>query len=303
MIQRILFLAIGVILGVPSQAQILGKLRRQISRDLNNKMEQLIVDKASDIIVSAVMRPVEKAFDDLVREAYQADSAKYANDPQYADSLRYQRFENYVAALNRGIENVPDSYTFDRSITYEFKENASKREMTMHFSDQQSYMAFEQKDGEKGAKSYIVFDFDRNINVLYSIDKKGEKSFQAIPSLIGNSGTFSISEEGKENIKEFSQWSKTGKTKEIIGFKCDEYFFREGTVSNYFYIARDFPSIFKNAYFEAVRKYFPNKGTERMDQIEGTLMEAESKDESKNYTSRMTVIDYSETSWTLTNYK
>ncbi|MEY2949667.1 MAG: hypothetical protein RLZZ248_868, partial [Bacteroidota bacterium] len=38
-------------------------------------------------------------------------------------------------------------------------------------------------------------------------------------------------------------------------------------------------------------------------QIEGTLMEAESKDESKNYTSRMTVIDYSETSWTLTNYK
>ncbi|MEY2949566.1 MAG: hypothetical protein RLZZ248_767, partial [Bacteroidota bacterium] len=225
MIQRILFLAIGVILGVPSQAQILGKLRRQISRDLNNKMEQLIVDKASDIIVSAVMRPVEKAFDDLVREAYQADSAKYANDPQYADSLRYQRFENYVAALNRGIENVPDSYTFDRSITYEFKENASKREMTMHFSDQQSYMAFEQKDGEKGAKSYIVFDFDRNINVLYSIDKKGEKSFQAIPSLIGNSGTFSISEEDKENIKEFSQWSKTGKTKEIIGFKCDEYFF------------------------------------------------------------------------------
>ena len=29
----------------------------------------------------------------------------------------------------------------------------------------------------------------------------------------------------------------------------------------------------------------------------------ESKDETKNYHSRMTVVDYSETSWTLTNYK
>lgn len=303
MIQRILFLAFLVSAGAPSHAQILGKLRKEIRRDFNDKIDKLIADKASEIIVSAVMRPVEKAFDDLIREAYQADSTRYANDPQYADSLRYQRFENYVASLNKGMENVPESYTFDRSITYEFKENVSKREMTMHFSDDQNYMAFEQKDAEKGAKSYIVFDFERNINVLYTIDKKGEKSFQAIPSLIGSSGSFQISEGDKENIKEFSQWSKTGKTKEIIGYKCDEYFFQEGNVTNHFYIARDFPSIYKNAYFEAVRKYFPNKGTERMDKIEGTLMEAESKDETKNYHSRMTVIDYSETPWTLTNYK
>jgi hypothetical protein len=300
---KTLLIAVLAVLVMPSHAQILGKLRREIRRDFNDKMEKLIADKASEIIVSAVMRPVEKAFDDLIREAYQADSAKYANNPQYADSLRYQRFENYVATLNRGMENVPDSYTFDRSITYEFKENVSKREMTMHFSDDQEYMAFEQKDAEKGAKSYIVFDFERNINVLYSIDKKGEKSFQAIPSLIGSSGTFQISEENKENIKEFSQWSKTGKTKEIIGYQCDEYFFQEGNVSNYFYIARDFPSIYKNAYFEAVYKYFPNKGTERMNEIKGTLMEAESKDETKNYHSRMTVVDYSEKSWTLSNYK
>lgn len=300
---KTLLIAVLAVLVMPSQAQILGKLRREIRRDFNDKMEKLIADKASEIIVSAVMRPVEKAFDDLIREAFQADSAKYANDPQYSDSLRYQRFENYVATLNRGMENVPDSYTFDRSITYEFKENVSKREMTMHFSDDQEYMVFEQKDAEKGAKSYIVFDFERNINVLYSIDKKGEKSFQAIPSLIGSSGTFEISEENKENIKEFSQWSKTGKTKEIIGYQCDEYFFQEGNVSNYFYIARDFPSIYKNAYFEAVYKYFPNKGTERMNEIKGTLMEAESKDETKNYHSRMTVVDYSEKSWTLSNYK
>lgn len=300
---KTLLIAVLAVLVMPSQAQILGKLRREIRRDFNDKMEKLIADKASEIIVSAVMRPVEKAFDDLIREAFQADSAKYANDPQYSDSLRYQRFENYVATLNRGMENVPDSYTFDRSITYEFKENVSKREMTMHFSDDQEYMVFEQKDAEKGAKSYIVFDFERNINVLYSIDKKGEKSFQAIPSLIGSSGTFQISEENKENIKEFSQWSKTGKTKEIIGYQCDEYFFQEGNVSNYFYIARDFPSIYKNAYFEAVYKYFPNKGTERMNEIKGTLMEAESKDETKNYHSRMTVVDYSEKSWTLSNYK
>lgn len=300
---KTLLIAVLAVLVMPSHAQILGKLRREIRRDFNDKMEKLIADKASEIIVSAVMRPVEKAFDDLIREAFQADSAKYANDPQYSDSLRYQRFENYVATLNRGMENVPDSYTFDRSITYEFKENVSKREMTMHFSDDQEYMVFEQKDAEKGAKSYIVFDFERNINVLYSIDKKGEKSFQAIPSLIGSSGTFQISEENKENIKEFSQWSKTGKTKEIIGYQCDEYFFQEGNVSNYFYIARDFPSIYKNAYFEAVYKYFPNKGTERMNEIKGTLMEAESKDETKNYHSRMTVVDYSEKSWTLSNYK
>ena len=96
-------------------AQILRNIGRKVQDNLARAVENMVVEKVSDAIVNAAMRPIEKSFDEMLRAAFEADSIYYSTDPAYRDSLRFRSFEVYMESLNN-MADVPDQYVFDLSL-------------------------------------------------------------------------------------------------------------------------------------------------------------------------------------------
>jgi len=279
------------------EAQILRNIGRKVQDNLARAVEDMVVEKVSDAIVNAAMRPIEKSFDEMLRAAFEADSIYYSTDPKYRDSLRFRSFEVYMESLNN-MADVPDQYVFDLSLTYLVEYEKKANSYKIHLSKDAKTMAMEQLF-DKDDLGIVVLDFERDLNVIYSEDEKDGKKTQAVPSMLKIAASNAKAQSPEMNQK--FNLTKTGKTKNLLGFNCEGYLATTDEFEIEFFHAPNFPVSWGEAYLNAVSSFAPMTAKKEYGQMSGMVLESTSKEKKSGKVTVMKVTEFSQKSWTIKN--
>lgn len=237
-----------------------------------NKAEEKTEEKIEDEAEKGVEKEVNKVFNKLFGNSDSAsDSAAAPADAPAASggdgsasssSVGARAARNaYLNALgmSTGTANVKPLYEFDGFIEMtvsEFKDG-KKEESTIYttYVDSKSFdygMHFKEPEGED--YSLIIFDTENNLMLTLS-DADGEKTGFAISFTPEQAEA--IAEEAEEGADEgdaavgdsYASY-KTGKTKKILGYKCEEYVIEDEDETVTMWITRDLNKEMKQTYMK-----------------------------------------------------
>jgi len=130
-----------------------------------------------------------------------------------------------------GTVEVADFFEFNSSIdilmtTSDKKGKTSAINMTMLFPEDEEYFGMEMKGGDDPKQEMppmkMIYDF-KNQQVISMIDNEGQKIGMVMG--IDEDQLSKWAESEDYEIDEIPEWSKTGKTKDIMGYNCEQYLF------------------------------------------------------------------------------
>lgn len=237
--------------------------RAQIGlRSIANKVKNKIEEKVDEKVEKKVDQEVEKSVDKKLDNALGIDST-YDNSEEAVKSrsdARGQRIINRVG-MNSTPAKYENSYSFSSNVkmvteSYDKKGKLeSKGSLNTYWGSNMDVYAYEVIDEERKAdeKGFFIFDAKNMVSIMLSEDKNEKNgvvtgldlSQMVVPDSLKNTGG---------NVQLNEKVKKTGKTKTILGYKCDEYVYEdEYDVSNV-WITKDktwktgnlFGSVYKN---------------------------------------------------------
>jgi len=262
-----------------SNSQIFGRIMDRAADDFSRKVEDKIARKLSEEIAKAAFRPVEKALDDMMQERYEQDTLNGNYDGSYSD---------FVKMMTISVD-LPESYTFDIILEAETEDyDGKERDMDMLLSKDGGIIGFSQEEGE--SYNFVIFDQERQIMAVYDQEKK---TVMALPSM------FNYVEKKMEDIEEEITIEKTGKTKKIAGYECDEYKIEDEETNTKAYIAKDFPISWREAYEPFLKQMSPTTRREKMP--EGMVLKSEAKTKKKGKKSSFEVEEVREEEFKIIN--
>ena len=237
----------AVMLILPANGQrILRKLREKVEERVEKKVEEKAEEKVDEAIDKQLDK-LEEALEEALEE--EGDSARPKTDEE-----RRQRIQNIMKGLGMSGEPVPvaDSYQFDQMIQMHvesFDANGNKDsegEFITHLSPNSRSMAYQMISGDMGnpGQGIFIIDAENDATIILS-EEDGEKT-----GIVYGLGTFfqtmgkSIEEdadldETPETYLANPNVSKTGRTKNIAGYKCEEYKYTDETSESNIWITKD----------------------------------------------------------------
>ena len=239
-------------------AQIFGRIVDRAADKISNRIEDKIVEKISDEITKAAFKPVDKAIDDMFREQYEQDST----GGQVAKV-------DYGEYLNKMLQPVdlPEEYAFDVQIYAETKDyDGDKNEMTILMSSTKDHIGIITEDD--GKESMIVFDVETDVMAVYDLQENKVSAFASMMGLAAKAAS-----EQEVTVE------KTGKSKKIAGYECEEYLIEDETTTTKAYVSEDFPASWAKAFAKMFQKVSP---TSRNQLLDGMALKSESKTKKKN---------------------
>jgi len=223
---------------------------QRILRSLREKVEERVEKKVEERAEKKVDEAIDKQLDKL-EEALE-DSA--ASAPASTDEERRQRMQNIMKGLGMSGEPVPvaDNYRFDHMIQMHvesYDANGSKEsdgEFITHLSPDSKSMAYQMISGDMGnpGQGMFIMDAENGATIILS-EEDGKKT-----GIVYGLGTFfetmgeSIEEdadldETPESYLANPNVNKTGRTKTIAGYKCEEYKYSDETSESNIWITKD----------------------------------------------------------------
>ena len=131
-----------------------------------------------------------------------------------------------------GSVEVADFFEFNSSIdilmtTYDKKGKTNSINMTMLFpEDEEDYFGMEMKGSDNPKQEMppmkMIYDF-KNQQIITMMDNGGQKIGMVMGIEEDQIAKWAESEDYE--IDEMPEWSKTGKTKDIMGYNCEQYIF------------------------------------------------------------------------------
>lgn len=223
---------------------------QRILRSLREKVEERVEKKVEERAEKKVDEAIDKQLDKL--EEAMEDSA--AKDPVKTDEERRQRMQNIMKGMGMSGEPVPvaDNYRFDHMIqmhveSYDANGNKeSDGEFITHLSPDSKSMAYQMVSGDMGnpGQGMFIMDAENGATIILS-EEDGNKT-----GIIYGLGTFF--ETMGENVEEEADLDetpesylanpnvkKTGRTKNIAGYKCEEYKYSDETSESNIWITKD----------------------------------------------------------------
>lgn len=265
----IITLSLILIFGLDVEAQILGRVANRTMRKLERQMEDKLVEAISDEITRRAFKPVEEAVDEMLREKYK-DSL--GNQEEVDWERAGAAYADFLNGLNDAAE-LPEAFEFDVSMDIEVEDyDGKKNEMVMHFSKSSSILGFENLD-DKNQHQLIVIDVEKDLVVLYTTDKKGQKTAQAIPSMIKLMSSMAASQVDENDLK--MDINKTNQTKKVAGYKTTLY---KGTTEEEFiefYAAEDFPISWSKSFGPYMAQFAPATFSDNTAEIQGMVLQSE----------------------------
>jgi hypothetical protein len=218
MMKRILsFLVLVTLLFSVSELQA-QSLRQKVMQRLNKKVE--IKDKSDSTTV------VE------IEDASSSSSARMSNQVMLdalgmTGNVDYESDYQFDAYIQMEISNYKKNGNLDDQVLYDNHVNKTKADYAMVF-----------KDGRD--QSTIIFD-TKNSAMLILTDSDGEKSGFATtidPEAMANlAEKYSEEEEEDPAVLDAYNIKKTGKSKDILGYKCDEYLMEDESSEVHMWVA------------------------------------------------------------------
>jgi len=249
-----------------SYAQVVTRLINKAANKAEDKTEERIEDEADKAVEKQVNKAFNKLFGKSDETSASTDSSGNASaasgSEASASSASSRAARNaYLNAIgmSAGTANVKPLYEFDGYIemTVSEFEDGEAEESTVYttYVDSKSFdygMHF--KAPEQDDYSLMIFDTDNNLMVTLS-DTEGQKTGFAI-AFTPEQATAIAEEAGEDLDKEYTERVdsyasyKTGKTKKILGYSCEEYVIDDEDETVTMWITRDLNKEMKQTYMK-----------------------------------------------------
>lgn len=249
-----------------AQAQIFGRIVDRVADKVVDKMEDKLVEKISDEIARAAYRPVEAAIDSMFRHEYEA---RYGA----SDSVDYSDFLNKILTP----VDLPASYTFDVRVMGETKDyDGTKNDIEILMTKNGDF--FGTSTYEDDGKSTVIIDNKNQIMAMYLESKNGSKSVTAFPSMMDVMTKYAVDQSAKDTVSNDFKFERTGKTKKIAGYQCDEWIMEDSATKTKAFIATDFPGDWKKSFGAMIKNISPSS---RVQFFDGMVLKSETKTKKK----------------------
>lgn len=222
------------------------RILRNIRQKVEERVEKKVEERAEEKVDEAIDKQLDKMEEALENDA---DSVKPSTGEE-----RQQRMQNIMKGLGMSGEPVPvaDSYKFNHLIQMHvesFDANGSKEssgEFITHINPESQSMAYEMISGDMGnpGQGTFIIDADNSATIILS-DENGEKT----GIVYGMGNFFESMDESWEEDADLDATpdsylanpnvNKTGRTKTIAGYKCEEYKYNDETTESNIWITKD----------------------------------------------------------------
>jgi len=262
------------------EAQLLKKLKKRVQE----ATEDVIAEKAAQ----KAEQETGKALDSLLEI-----------DPDYQANYQEQLNQMMIS----GSEDIPieESYAFDTSVTYELtmieNDKPSVVNYEMWFPEKAGYMATKVKNSSKGdskdmPSSMLSILDDTNQAMIIIMEE------QKIAQLLSMSKIKDVALKENETETEtesvgtaFNSIQKTGKTKKILGYNCEEFSSQNDTDKFTFWITKDLELFQKNMFFNISKSLGGNTFENIPENAQGFMMEMHFENSSNGQKGSMTVVN------------
>lgn len=189
-------------------------LQRAIKRGVDRAVERKVEREAE--------KQTEKALDSLFKESEKSpteasDSAKAAEDTKRSMAM----MQRMMGGINNA--DLPSSYDYKHEIVWEVEdEKGEKSNMVMYFMPDAANIGMKYiVDKKKPEEQLMVMDYEGEFIAMF-MDNDGQKSSMTLPisqEVLLDAAEKSVEEENSANYS----IEKTGRTKSILGYHCEEY--------------------------------------------------------------------------------
>lgn len=287
----IIIVLLGSVTFAPTATNAQGILNK-----LGKKVQEKITNKAEERVDEKIDEEVDKNMD----KVFESDTTGQAGSKE---SNQQEQMSRFMKGLGMSGEPVPieNTYTFDSKIQMHIEsyrangEKESDGDFITYVSPSKKNFAYEFISGDIGEKGKGLFIMDiQNKAMIILSDENGTKNgivygFDISELNTADNYTYEdLNEESVENINLNPYLQKTGRTKTIEGYQCDEYKYdhpEEDMISTFWiskeveFDTRDWiSSVFKSATYSQGMPW-------------GFIMESETINKNNNERSIMQVTD------------
>jgi len=270
------------------------RLLRNIARKAKNRAEQKVEERIYEEVEEEVDEKVDKALDKVFEEEGDSTATQTSKTREERDQERSRRIMSRIGANTTPV-NIEDSYAFSANVKMEIEtwtnNNLENKDfINSFFTPDNQVFAYEVRNEEniENQKGFFIIDQKNNATIILTEDE-GEKNGIVTGIDMDQLQDFAAGEAEKEGDTEkvdFNKANKTGRTKKILGYTCDEYVLKGESEESILWISEEenlemgnfFTSVYKNS---SLVSGYPG----------GMIMEAETTDLNTNEKSVMRITE------------
>ena len=281
----------------PANAQLLKRLKEKAQEKMEQKAEERAEKKMDEKIDEGL---------DKVEESLENENNTEENSESDREARMQQRMSGLMKGMGMSGEPVPvaDNYNFDYKIqmhieSYDKKgKQESTGEFITHLNPDNNSMAYEFVSGDmaQNGQGMFIIDADNGAMIILNDDEKSGIVY-GIGSFMQSLGETYVDEELEDSPETYlsnPNVKKTGKTKTIAGYKCEEYEYtdEENKTKSNIWITKDlkmntqdfFSTLFKtNLYSHGMGwGYMMEATTQNLENDEKTIMQVTDVDDNSN---------------------
>ncbi len=247
---RITFLVVISILTIqPVHAQ---RLLRKIQERAQESLERKVEDKAVEKIDEKIDEGIDNLIDSLESDTSEPNTTT-SNKAKTGSRTDEERMRRLMKGFGMSGEPVPveEAYNFDHLIQMHLEEfdksgnKTSEGEFITHLNPNSQSMAYQTISGNIGEPGQGMFIIDaKNGATIILSEENGEKT-----GIVYGLGSFFESmgeayeegepEESPEAYLANANVKKTGRSKTIAGYNCEEYVFSDEESESHIWITKD----------------------------------------------------------------
>jgi hypothetical protein len=225
-----LALALAIIVSASAHAQIVDRTTDRASQKANDRVDQRIdqrIDKSLDAIEGVFRKGKKKE----KNAPEQSESNESSTEQTSHETASVELFSTSQADLN-------PSYDFDHQVDMQIESFDKKgksegvQTMQMYFSDSETHVGV--KAIMEGMNSVSIIDMAKH-QMIMLMDMGGSKMAMAIDF---DPSKFAEEVETNDDAADMSI-RKTGRTKTILGYSCDEYIMEDESSTLEFWVTRE----------------------------------------------------------------
>ncbi len=245
---------IKITLGILFSIAIIQPISGQgLLKNLKTKTQKKIEEKVEERAMQKADKEIDKQLDKAEEAIFTKEVEDSENEEKHSDSAQ-RSMTDMIRKMGVGGEPVPveESYSFDHLIQMHIESQNSKGEKTSegefitHLSPESGIMGYEFVSGDMAdpGMGLIIIDSKNKATIILS-ENDNDKT-----GIVYGLGTF-FSEVQDESLEELDlsetpeaylanpHVSKTGRTKTIAGYKCEEYKYDDELTESNIWITKD----------------------------------------------------------------